>query len=173
MAGTKNCDFFISLHTNATARETDPWNQPNEINKVSVFVNKTAHASSRGMKIANSIGMNLTAYNRTAGIQTAGFVKRGRNSASGFSEQDNDSLEGSGTVMYRKNRKGTDYYGVLRGASVKKVQGVLVEHAFHVTQIVREQALTSPALYGNWAACDAYGIAYGFGFVDTSLRRVE
>lgn len=171
MAGTKGCDLFISLHTNATARETDPWNQPSDINKVNVFVNKTAHASSRGMRIANAIGVNLTAYNRTAGIQTAGFVKRGKNSASRFSDKANDSLGSNGTVVYRRNSKGADYYGVLRGASEKKVQGVLVEHAYHVTQVVREQALASPALYESWAACDAYGIAYGFGFVDTGLDK--
>lgn len=170
MAAKKNCDFFISLHTNETSRTVDPWNQPKSINKVLVFVNRLAHASSRGMKIANAIGVNLTVYNQKAGVQTAGFVKKSRNSAVNFNDQKNDSLNGSGTVMYRKNSAGTDYYGVLRGASAKMVQGVLVEHAFHATQIVREQAGASSALYENWAACDAYGIAYGFGFVNKQRK---
>lgn len=164
-AKTKDCDFFISLHTNATSRITRPWNQSKKINKVFIFTNKIASKSSRGMKIANSIGINLTNYNKKAKIQTAGFTTRNKNQAKSFSDWMNDSSNANGTVIFRKDWAGADYYGVLNGASAKGVEGIIVEHAFHVTQIVRKQAAASSALYQNWAVCDAYGIAYGLGFM--------
>lgn len=171
MAKSNNCDFFISLHTNSTDSKTRPWNQPKSMNKVFVFVNKTALSSARGMKIANSIGVSLTAYNKKSGIQTAGFQKRGKNAAVNFTENKNAALNGNGTVIHRKGKTGTDYYGVLRGSSAKKTQGILVEHAFHATQIMRKKASQSSKLYENWAACDAHGIAYGFGFANSEQRQ--
>lgn len=167
MAKTKGCDFFISLHTNATSRKTNPWNQPEDLNKVYVFVNSVAHASSRGMKIANGIGTELTSYNQADGIQSAEFVTRSRKKAVNFTNQKNDSYSENGTVLFRKGSTGNDYYGVLRGASAMGVEGIIVEHAYHATSIMREQANASSALYKNWAACDAYGIASGFGFATT------
>lgn len=168
MAKTKECDFFISLHTNATGRKKNPWNQPKKLNKVYIFVNSTAHKSSRGMKIANSIGTELTAINQESGIQSAGFEARSRKKAANFTNLKNDSYSENGTVIYRKGSSGSDYYGVLRGASAKGVEGIIVEHAYHATGIVREQANVSSDLCENWAECDAYGIARGFGFATSN-----
>lgn len=164
MARTQGCDFFISLHTNSTSRSAKPWSQPKSLNKAYVFVNQTAHADSKAMKTANSIDVNLTAYNQESGIQTAGFITRNKNQAPDFSNSDNDSAKTDGTVVYRRKSSGGDYYGVLRGSASAGIPGLLVEHAFHATQIVRKLAAASDDLYENWAACDAYGIAYGFGF---------
>ncbi len=166
-AKTENCDFFISLHTNASSRQKNPWNQSQNINKSFVFVNQSAHSSPAGMNIANSIGLNLTAYNQKAGMQTAGFTTQKKNKAPNFSTQNNDSTKTNGTVIYRSRSGGDDYLGVLRGANTSGVQGILVEHAYHVTRVMRKQAAASPDLYQNWAACDAYGIAYGYGFVSS------
>lgn len=166
VAKTEGCDFFISLHTNSTSRQTKVWSQPKSINKAFVFVNQAAHASDRGMDTANAIGGRLTAYNQAAGIQTAGFTPRKKLKAANFSTLDNDAAKTNGTVVYRKSSSGGDYYGVLRGAHANGVEGVLVEHAFHATQIVRKLADISTELSENWAACDAYGIAYGFGFLE-------
>lgn len=165
VAKAQDCDLFVSLHTNSTSRQIRPWSQPKSINKTFVFVNRTAHASDTGMAIANTIGTKLTDYNRQAGIQTIGFQTRKKNKAPGFSATANDSKKSYGTVIYRKSSSGGDYYGVLRGAAADGVPGILIEHAFHVTQIVRKLASASAELSENWAACDAYGIASGFGFV--------
>lgn len=165
-AKQQGCDFFVSLHTNSTSRPVKPWSQPKSINKAYVFVNQVAHASDRGMLIANTIGESLTDYNRQAGIQTAGFITRNKNKAAAFSSINNDSAKTSGTVVYRRSSSGSDYYGVLRGASADGIPGILVEHAFHATQIVRKQAGISSDLSENWAECDAYGIAVGFGFLE-------
>ncbi len=167
MAKVQGCDLFLSLHTNSTSRQTKPWSQPKSINKAFVFVNQTAHADDTAMTIANAIGTSLTDYNREAGIQTAGFVTRAKHKASSFSTLKNDAARTNGTVIYRKNSSGGDYYGVLRGAAANGIPGILVEHAFHVTQIVRKLAGVSTDLSENWAACDAYGIALGFGFLSS------
>ncbi len=167
MAKLQGCDLFLSLHTNSTSRQTKPWSQPKSINKAFVFVNQTAHADDTAMTIANAIGTSLTDYNREAGIQTAGFITRAKNKAASFSTLKNDAAKTNGTVIYRKNSSGSDYYGVLRGAAANGVPGILVEHAFHVTQIVRKLAVRSTDLSENWAACDAYGIALGFGFLSS------
>jgi len=166
-AKAQGCDFFISLHTNSTSRTARPWSQPKSINKVFVFVNQTAHASDRGMQIANAIGTSLTEYNQEAGIQTNGFTARQKNKAANFSTLNNDAAKVNGTVIYRRSSSGGDYYGVLRGSSANGVPGILVEHAFHATQIVRKLANASTDLSENWAACDAYGIACGFGFLES------
>lgn len=162
IAKAQQCDFFISLHTNSTSRITDPWNQPDELNKVYVFVNQKAHNTSRGMKIANTIGTELTAYNTKAGIQSSDFITKKKNHAAAFSTRENDSYNTPGTVIHRTGSRGDDYYGVLRGANTVGVPGILVEHAFHATQIMRKQADESCNLYEEWAACDAYGLASGF-----------
>lgn len=166
VAKMQGCDFFISLHTNSTSRLTRPWTQPKSINKAYVFVNQLAHTSDRGMQIANAIGTSLTAYNQEAGIQTNGFTTRSKNKAVNFSASNNDAANTNGTVIYRRSSSGGDYYGVLRGSAANGVPGILVEHAFHATQIVRKLANASTDLSENWAACDAYGIAYGFGFLE-------
>lgn len=164
-AKAHGCDLFLSLHTNSTSRQTKPWSQPKSINKAYVFVNQTAHASSQAMQIANAIGTSLTEYNQEAGIQTSGFTVRAKNKAASFSTLNNDSAKTNGTVIYRRGSSGGDYYGVLRGAAADGVPGILVEHAFHATQIVRKLASLSTDLSENWADCDAYGIACGFGFL--------
>lgn len=166
VAKPQGCDFFISLHTNSTSRQSNIWSQPKSINKACIFVNQAAHASDRGMKVANAIGASLTGYNKEAGIQTAGFTTKSKGMAASFSTRDNDSAKTNGTVIHRKSSSGGDYYGVLRGASANGIEGILVEHAFHATQIVRKLASISTDLSENWAACDAYGIAYGFGFLN-------
>lgn len=165
MAKQEGCDLFLSLHTNSTSSQTKVWSQPKKINKVAVFVNQAAHSSDRDMKIANTIGQTLTDYNKEAGIQTLGFTARSKNKAASFSVSANDSAKTKGTVFHRRSSSGGDYYGVLRGASANGVPGMIVEHAFHVTQIVRKQAAASEELAENWAACDAYGVAYGYGFI--------
>lgn len=166
MAKQEGCDLFLSLHTNSTSRQTKVWSQPKKINKVAVFVNQAALSSDRDMKIANTIGQKLTDYNKEAGIQTLGFTARSKNKAASFSAAVNDSAKTNGTVFHRRGSSGSDYYGVLRGASANGVPGMIIEHAFHVTQIVRKQAAASSQLAENWAACDAYGIAYGYGFIE-------
>lgn len=164
-AKQQNCDLFLSLHTNSTSRQKKIWSQPKSINKAYVFVNRTAHKSDQGMKIANAIGVSLTEYNQESGIQTAGFTTRTKNKAAAFSSANNDSSKTNGTVIHRKSGSGSDYYGVLRGAAADGIPGILVEHAFHATQIVRKRAASSSDLSENWAACDAYGIALGYGFI--------
>ena len=119
------------------------------------------------MLIANTIGKSLTDYNRQAGIQTNGFTTRSTLKAAAFSSLNNDSAKTNGTVVYRRSRSGGDYYGVLRGASADGVPGILIEHAFHATQIVRKRAGMSSDLSESWAECDAYGIAAGFGFLES------
>ncbi len=168
MAKIKGCDFFISLHTNMAGRLKKPWNQPKSLNKVYVFVNSVALKSSRGMKIADYIGSELTAYNKAAGIQNARFVTRRKNKAANYANLINDISNGNGTVVHRRSSSGKDYYGVLRGVSEKGVKGIIVEHAFHDTQVMRRHANTSSDLYQNWGICDAEGIARGFGFINTS-----
>ena len=165
-AKQQNCDFFVSLHTNSTSRPSKPWSQPKSINKAYVFVNQIAHASDQGMLIANTIGQRLTDYNRQTSIQTAGFVTRNKNKAATFSTLNNDSAKTNGTVIHRRGSSGKEYYGVLRGASADGIPGILIEHAFHATQIVRKLANISPDLSESWAECDAYGIAVGFGFLE-------
>ncbi len=172
MAKTQNCDFFISLHTNSTGRRKKPWSQPTSINKTYVFVNNPALAGKLGMEIANSIGQNITDYNQEAGIQTAGFKTRAINKAISYKKLSKDPSNKNGTVVSRRGSDGLDYYGVLRGAAEVGVPGILVEHAFHDTKIVREYAADSDELYESWAACDAYGIAYGFGLIDQEEQQL-
>lgn len=166
MAKKKDCDFFISLHTNSTSSSKKIWSQPKSVNKVYIFVNQKAHRSAQWMKTANAIGKSLTEYNQESGIQTTGFTKRTKNQAVLFTNLANDEPDGNGTVVYRMNSRGSDYYGVLRGSHEDGVPGILVEHAFHTTKAMRKLAVASSELYKSWAACDAYGIARGFGLAD-------
>ena len=50
-----------------------------------------------------------------------------------------------------------------RGAASAGVPGVIIEHGLHTIPEVRKAAQGDLAL--KWAEADAYGIAWGLGFV--------
>ena len=84
-----------------------------------------------------------------------------------WTDEWNDSLKTSGTICYRTGDDGQDYYGVLRGASVAGVPGLIIEHGFHTVPEMRRLAAEG-VLKTQWAMADAAGIAEGF-----SLERVN
>jgi len=80
--------------------------------------------------------------------------------AKSWSDEYNDQLNVPGTVCVRWGEHG-DYYGVLRGAAMVNVPGLIIEHGFHTIPEVRKLALTGELLE-KWAEADANGIAEGY-----------
>ncbi len=166
-AAKKKSNLFVSLHTNANSENANghgTYMQPIAANKAIVFANTVAGKSDAAIATCNSIGLNLSAVNKQLGLsKTKKFktVKKGH--LFPWDEEYNDGLNKIGTVACRLGRYG-DYYGVLRGASNVGVPGVLIEHGMHTVPEVRKAAAEG-TLAKSWAAADAYGIAYGFGFV--------
>ena len=163
----KKADLFVSLHTNANnsnANGYETCDQPVEINKTIVLINKVACNSSKFVKLANEVGKAVTTANYEAGVSTTKkftSVKKGK--VKKWTDSYNDSLNKKGTVCYRFGKNG-DYYGVLRGASNVKVPGMIIEHGFHTVEEVLRLAMEED-LTQKWAEADAYGIAKGFGLV--------
>ena len=93
-------------------------------------------------------------------VRTFDSVKKG--SLSEWTVAKNDSITINGSVYYRMGENG-DYYGVLRGANVAGVPGMIVEHGFHSVPEVRKKAMQSD-LINKWVDADAKSIAAGFGF---------
>ena len=111
---SKDCDFFISLHSNAMSH----WNETN-LWSVNVYPNHTTLNSIDEWNLAYELG--LTASNTIApnGIPV--------NSRYRFSSSSvNDWSDGSVT-----------HFKVLRGADTYSVPGILLEHSFHTNPAVR------------------------------------
>ena len=166
----KKADLFVSLHTNANnsnANGYETCDQPVEINKTIVLINKVARNSSKFVKLAHEVGKAVTTANYEAGVSTTKkftSVKKGKVKVKKWTDSYNDSLNKQGAVCYRFKSNG-DYYGVLRGASNVKVPGMIIEHGFHTVEEVRRLAMEED-LTQKWAEADAYGIAKGFGLVN-------
>ena len=158
-------DLFLSLHTNANQDNANGYatdEQSISINKTLVFVNAVAYEDNRMLRLANAVGSYLTEVNydmqvsesdEFQSIETKEEKKR-------WSDEYNDQLNVPGTVCVRWGEHG-DYYGVLRGAAMVNVPGLIIEHGFHTIPEVRKLALTGELLE-KWAEADANGIAEGY-----------
>jgi N-acetylmuramoyl-L-alanine amidase len=171
-AAKNNCDFFISLHTNANSannKGNKTWAQQTSLNKTVVFINKTGKSNAVAVNVANTIGTQVTDVNyRYIGGSYIAFKTVSQNNIKNWTESYNDSLNVAGTVLYRAGSNG-DYYGVLRGASSNNTPGVLVEHAYHTIPIVRYYCQGGQNnLYENWGVSDAVGILGGYGLIDAN-----
>ena len=167
-AAEKDCDLFVSLHTNGNsdfANGYDTNKQPIALNKPLILVNALAISSEEVIRLSNSVGINLSKINYELGIsEVEEFVTAETNNIEEWTMEKNEALNTPGTVYCRWGSKG-DFYGVLRGAATVNKPGILIEHGFHTVPDVRREAMQGD-LKERWAQVDAYGIAYGYGFVN-------
>ena len=174
-AASRQSNLFVSIHTNANndqANGYDTWEQPTAINKTLVFLNQTDMESAEALKTANAIGVNLSRASYELGLSTVGEFRTVTEPSQlrQWTDGYNDSLNEMGTVVYRLN-DGQDYYGVLRGAASEGIPGMIIEHGLHTIPEVRKTA--GEGLAQVWARADAYGIAYGFGFMKDLTMEEE
>jgi N-acetylmuramoyl-L-alanine amidase len=166
-ADEKNSTLFISLHTNANQDNANGYptcQQPENITKSLVFINRVGMSDQQIIDVANAIGTSLTQTNISLGLATAdSFTTADADSILEWTDAYNDSLDTGGTVCKRM-KNGEDYYGVLRGASEVNIPGFIVEHGFHTVAKMRRLAAEGD-LSDAWAEADAKGIAKGFGFI--------
>lgn len=167
-------DLFLSLHTNANQDDANGYptcNQPLSINKTVVFVNKVAKNSQQYIQVANEIGQRLSTANYRLGLATMEhFVGASISEVHDWSDEFNDALNEPGAVCFRPGEHGDDYYGVLRGAALVGVPGLIVEHGFHTVAEIRRAAMESN-LADKWSEADASGIAEAFGFYSIENTR--
>lgn len=168
MAGMLDCDLFVSLHTNANgenAHGNPTYFQPISLNHPIVIVNVPATKNQVVLNMANSIGGNLVNENLRFKISSVtNYVGAKVGAVPGWNNEINDELNISGLTLCRLGSSGKDYYGVLRGAANVNVPGMIIEHGFHTVPEMRKAAKTT-GLETAWAKADAYGIAYGLGFL--------
>jgi len=163
----EDCDLFVSIHTNANEENANQYPtcmQPIGINKPIILVNTTGCVSETVIKVSNAIGTNLAKVSYEWGIATVdSFTTVERGKVTEWTKEKNDMLDVPGTVYCRLGEDG-DYYGVLKGAANVNKPGIIIEHGFHTVAEMRKEAMEGE-LKKAWAKADAYGIAYGFGFV--------
>lgn len=166
-AGQVDSDLLLSLHTNANADNANgapTCEQPIALNKPILLASNLTCASPEPLAVANAIGTNLALASYNAGTATReDFTTVQLNNVPLWTEPYNDSIENPGTVFARRQSDGSDFYGVLRGATSVGVPAIIIEHGFHTVPEVRKAAMEGDLL-DRWAAADAYGIAYGYGF---------
>lgn len=158
-------DLFLSLHTNANQDNANGYatdEQSISINKTLVFVNAVAYEDNRMLRLANAVGSYLTEVNYDMQVSESDEFQsiETKEEAKRWSDEYNDQLNVPGTVCVRWGEHG-DYYGVLRGAAMVNVPGLIIEHGFHTIPEVRKLALTGELLE-KWAEADANGIAEGY-----------
>ena len=167
-AAEKDWDLFVSLHTNGNSDYANGYDtnmQPIALNKPLILVNAFAISSEEVIRLSNSIGTNLSKVNYELGIsEVEEFVAVETNNIEEWTMEKNETLNAPGTVYCRWGEKG-DFYGVLRGAANVNKPGILIEHGYHTVPEVRKEAMQGD-LKKKWAQVDAYGIAYGYGFVN-------
>lgn len=161
-------DLFLSLHTNANlegANGYDTYSQPVRITKPIIIANTIACRDSAALSVGNAVGARLADSNYTLGIGLQNKFQKvsGPDKIVAWTNAWNDGLDNPGAVCCRLNSRGTDYYGVLRGAANAGVSGLIIEHGFHTVPEMRRLA-ASGQLQIEWAKADAAGIAEGFGF---------
>jgi len=166
MAGRIGADLFISLHTNSNNSHANGYptdSQPLSINKPLIILNSLAKENELCINMANNIGANLSNVNFNEGLaKSKDFDSVKKGSIGEWTVAKNDSTTINGSVYYRLGENG-DYYGVLRGANVAGVPGMIVEHGFHSVPEVRKKAMQSD-LINKWSDADAKAISSGFGF---------
>lgn len=166
-AAEEDCDLFVSLHTNSNAENAngfETFSQPLALNKPIIIVNTVALESEIAMKAANAIGTKLASVNYEIGLADSDeFTKVTAAEIGEWTQEYNDGLNQSGTVVIRTGKKNPDYYGVLRGATNVSIPGMIIEHGYHSIPEIRQAAVIGD-LKEVWALADACGIAYGFGF---------
>lgn len=171
-AKVENCDLFVSLHTNSNGENAHGYPtfmQPISMNNPIIIVNVPASQNQSVLNMATSIGMNLVNTNRLIGISTVtNYIGANANNVPGWTNELNDSISISGYTVTRYNSKGTDYYGVLRGSASVGVPGMIIEHGFHSVPEMRKAAMDG-GLEKAWGKADAYGIAYGLGFITSPV----
>lgn len=158
-------DLFLSLHTNANQDNANGYatdEQPISINKTLVFINAVAYEDNRMLHLANAVGSYLTEANYDMQVSESDEFQsiETKEEAKSWTDEYNDQLNVPGTVCVRWGEHG-DYYGVLRGAAMVNVPGLIIEHGFHTIPEVRKLALTGELLK-KWAEADANGIAEGY-----------
>jgi len=170
----KDADLFLSIHTNANEENANGYPtcmQPVAINKPLIIANGIACSSDTIIKVSNGIGVNLSDVNYQLGIATVkDFATADKNTIGEWSKAANDKTDAPGTVYRRTSSSGGDFYGVLKGAASVNKPGIIVEHGFHTVPEMRKEAMEGN-LKTLWAEADAYGIAYGFGFVSNIHRQ--
>lgn len=164
----KGSDLFLSLHTNANLEGANGYgtsSQPVEITKPIIIANTIACRDSGALTIGNAIGVRLADTNYALGLGLPNKFKKINKPSEiiSWTNEWNDGLDNPGAVCCRWNSRGTDYYGVLRGAANAGVPGFIIEHGFHTVPEMR-RAAASEKLHIEWAKADAAGIAEGFGF---------
>lgn len=130
-----------------------------------IIANTIACRDSGALAIGNAIGVRLADVNYALGIGLRNKFKKINKPSEiiSWTNEWNDGLNNPGSVCCRWNNRGTDYYGVLRGAANAGVSGFIIEHGFHTVPQMRKAA-ASGKLQTEWAKADAEGIAEGFGF---------
>ena len=162
-------NLFVSLHTNANLENANGYpteQQPIELDKPIIILNRLACETGYAFDIANAVGEKLAQVSAENGISTMPEFQKAEKKEEVLEWTDayNDSLNVKGTVCVRW-WEGSDYYGVLRGADTAGVPGMIIEHGYHTISKMRELAKEG-SLQKIWAQADAEGIAEGFGFTE-------
>ena len=164
-AAEQDCDFFISLHTNANLDDANGYPtlaQPVGITKTIVLANIPCCESERWLKVANAIGRSVSETNYALGLADRdSFMEGAVGQIHDWSDEWNDSLALPGAVLRRLGERG-DYYAILRAAAGEGVPGIILEHGFHTVPEMRKMAADG-TLAEAWAEADAAGIAAGLG----------
>lgn len=179
-AKSKNCDYFISLHTNANnqkANRSGTWDQKSSLNKTIVFINNTGKNNSKMKQISNRIGNYITNANNTLKIPTQKWATGTNYYAnpenypydSSYTVY-NDSLNKKGKLIYRSYNA---YYAVLRAADQDKIPGILVEHSYHTVPAFRKAFIKNDTVAKAYGLANARAVAHGLGFTGTSTKYYE
>lgn len=142
---SKDCDLFISIHSNATGGE-----QPKpEIN--AVFTHWSVRSGGKG--IAEAIGYKLTEF---------------------FREEWGECQDAIMYSQESTKHPGYDYFGVLKGAASVGTPGIIVEHSFHTNPTYCEWAM-APGNIERMADVEVGVIAeyYGLSPVTNSLYFIN
>lgn len=132
----KGCDLFISIHSNAASNSTAKYVAVINMrsNARETYDNKSqAFAKVIGPAVANVMGTTYTTYSKAYS-----------------GDRDGNGLEDD------------EWYGVLQGAKLAKVPGVILEHGFH-TNLAQAKWLYNEANLKKLAVAEAKAIASYFG----------
>ena len=142
-AYSEGCDFFISLHTNATG--SNSWYTPNNWS-VNPFINHAAAYNKFNYALVYELGLTVSQTIAPGGVSIQ--------QRSPFRESN---------IINKDNDKGGSVFAVNRAADEFGVPGMLIEQSFHTNPLVREWMLSDSNL-AVLGRTEAVTIARHYGF---------
>lgn len=164
----KNCDFFISLHSNVNGNYLSLSNKERaKNNAVLSFPNNAAYTTSRGKCISLNVSKAAAKAMGSTGakpfVNKYEYIRSDSDTDKKFQAY-NNSFSRPSCFCRKQLSNNQAYYGVIRSADTVGVPGILLEHSYHTNPNVID-FFNEESNIEKLAKAEAEAFARSFGYI--------